>query len=251
MKKLELGKKETNKENSNYDNIDKKEKSKINILNFFLCILFLISIIILLIFNFKEQINKFLKDDKIRTKVFISSITNRDSIERAPTDINNLEYSLSEKTDTSFLLEEPYESLGIIYRDENKVLEKRKVQNREYLFDLKKKRQFSGNLIENLEKKQKKIYYYLNGFLSKYEIYSKNNLIFVKEFYKSGNDRMDIFYKKNKIIKIIEYYDNDLKDNNYRKITNYSDGKKDGEEIYYDKYGYKEIKNYKDGILID
>ena len=130
--------------------------------------------------------------------------------------------------------------------DTDKILEKRKTEDREYLYNIKGKgRQYTGELTEKIKNNKIKISKYINGFLMEYRIYDNEikdkNLVQIKRYYKSGNERLEVLYENGQIVQVKESYDKQGSEN-YKRITSYKNGKKDGKESFWDNDGRK-IKN--------
>lgn len=246
-KKLETGersKEDTRVELNDFE-LDRTEERIRKFFNIFF-ILIVILLTVIFIYIKKEWVIKNLREKREEFRVFVVSNFNEEKIERSPMKAEDIEYSEgSNKVDNSLLLEKTYKSLGIIYMDKNKILERREVDKREYIYDLKKDRQYTGEFIEDIGEDKKKISKYINGFLSEYSIYLKNDLKLIKKFYKSGNERIEIVYENNEIVQIKESYDI----NTCKLITTYKNGKKDGEEIIYNLDGSIDKKTIRKEFL--
>ena len=84
-----------------------------------------------------------------------------------------------------------------------------------------------------------------------YRIYDNEikdkNLVQIKRYYKSGNERLEVLYENGQIVQVKESYDKQGSEN-YKRITSYKNGKKDGKEKTYQLYNicdhqecYKEV----------
>ncbi|MGL5152921.1 MAG: hypothetical protein ACRC7N_20380 [Clostridium sp.] len=156
-------------------------------------------------------------------------------------DINYTE--IGEYIDLIDIINQPYKSMGIVYKDDKKTLEKRRAKDREYLYEVDK-RQYSGTLFEK-EEEMIKCYQYINGFLIEYRKYNKEveekNLIEIKKYYKTGNERLQVLYEEGEIVLVRESYDKKGK-GNYKSQTSYRNGQKYGEEIWWDNDGSEKWK---------
>lgn len=232
------------------EEIDIQEKKRAKFLRKILTVATIL-FLILLVYRNRVWFQKNIDRDITNLKIITISNFAKDKIEKTPQDESAIIYTeKSRELDTGLLLEEEYESLGVIYEGGSKTLEKREVEGREYLYDLKRNRQYTGEVREKVGEKREKVSKYLNGFLDEYSIYLQGELESIKRFYKSGNERIEIIYEKGEIRKIKESYDIPEK-NSYKLITSYMNGKKEGEELIYHLDGSVEKKIYRKGVLID
>lgn len=161
--------------------------------------------------------------------------------------IDDIKYTeIGKDIDMLDILQQPYKSQGIFYEDADKTLEKRKTGNREYLYNIKgKRRQYTGELTEKIKNNKIKVSKYINGFLMEYRIYDNEiedkNLIQIKRYYKTGNERLEVLYENSQIVQVKESYDKQGQEN-YKRIVSYKNGRKDGKELLWDNDG-KKIKN--------
>ena len=183
--------------------------------------------------NLKKELERELEKEEISEELVFS--------------IDDIKYTeIGKDIDMLDILQQPYINQGIFYEDTDKILEKRKTEDREYLYNIKGKgRQYTGELTEKIKNNKIKISKYINGFLMEYRIYDNEikdkNLVQIKRYYKSGNERLEVLYENGQIVQVKESYDKQGSEN-YKRITSYKNGKKDGKESFWDNDGRK-IKN--------
>ena len=191
-----------------------------------------------------NTVEKFISENIKKEKIMESAVEREKSIKEPILKIEDINYTeIGEYIDLIDIINQPYKSMGVFYKDDKKTLEKRKAKDREYLYEVDK-RQYTGTLFEK-EEEIIKCYQYINGFLMEYRKYNKEveekNLIEIKKYYKTGNERLQVLYEEGEIILVRESYDKKGK-GNYKSQTSYRNGRKYGEEIWWDNDGSEKWK---------
>lgn len=196
----------------------------------------------------KNMLVKFISENKRleikKEKIMEYAVEREKPIKDVTLKIEDINYTeIGEYIDLIDIINQPYKSMGVFYKDDKKTLEKRKTKDREYLYEVDK-RQYTGTLFEK-EEEIIKCYQYINGFLMEYRKYNKEveerNLIEIKKYYKTGNERLQVLYEEGEIILVRESYDK-KGNGNYKSQTSYRNGRKCGEEIWWSNDGSEKRK---------